>query len=229
MERSGEDEERQMFKKIVAVVAVMLSPALLWGEPVISFAEKSVVAEGLTPGSDAIWFAVVKQMEGWMRVIIRVDEVTEDSDFDGVVELEWGRPIPRHSVWMVVDSQTGDHAAAVPEGMIRREYEFSLLDLVLDHESVLGFVQQRTYLEVTLVSPALQGAWGMTVNDGSEYDADGNLNGRVQINFSNMHPVYQGGQAPESAPFGGVILMIDPKKLEFCVMRLLIGDKEVSR
>ena len=199
------------------------------GEPSLRFAPDRVIAEGLSPGTDAVLFAVVHRRLGWKHVIERIDEVITDDDRDGQVELVWKRGnLPYQSVWIVIDSRNGKYASSVPPSMTRREVALRVEDLVRESNDVIGVVQQqRRYVEVLLSHPGF-GVWGTTTGDGGSNDADGEANGRIHINFEQMQPIHTSSQAPRVMPNGGIIAIIDGLSLEFGVSRVSGGGHNAS-
>ena len=190
----------------------------------LTFETDRVIAEGLSPGTDAVFFAVTHGRMGWDHVIRRVDRVITDDDRDGVVELIWDRGnLPFQSVWVVIDSRNGQYTSAVPPGMTNRDVGISIDELIRDGNSVTGVVQnKRNYVEVLLSHPGF-GVWGLTTGDGGPNDADGQADGQIQIDFDRMRPLDDSSPAPHVIPNGGIVAIIDGLTLEFGVCRVSGG------
>ena len=152
--------------------------------------------------------------------------MVEDTDGDGRVELVWEEgALPYQSVWVVVDSLTGEYAYGVPPGMSLREIVIGLSDLVIDQTSgeVVGVNQSHCrYLEGLLVSPGA-GVWAITSGDGPPNDGDGVADGKIMIHFQQMRTSSGSLDAPEYAGPGDIVVVVDALELRIGVYR--IGDK----
>ena len=190
----------------------------------LNYETDRVIAEGLSPGTDAVFFAVAHYRKGWDKIIRRVDGIVTDEDHDGTVEFIWEYgDLPYQSVWIVIDSRNNKFAAGSPPRMIDKDVGITLDDLVRDGNNIIGIVQhQRRYLEALLTHPGF-GVWSMTTGDGVPGDNDGQANGRIEIAFDAMKPLHGSSPAPSIVPNGGIIAFIDGLTLEYGVSRVTGG------
>jgi hypothetical protein len=200
---------------VVLILVCEISPSDSAGMPDLSFGPDRVIAKALTPGTEAVFFGLVTRRNGWIRQYERVDRMVVDEDRDGEVELVWDGDLPHSSIWAVIDSRNGSYAMAVPEEITRREIELSVDDLVPEQGGFVGVLQQqRSYIEVLLSHPGF-GVWGLTTGDGAQNDADGIANGAIRVDFDAMLPLHASGRAPHVVPDGAILMVIDPRRMEF--------------
>lgn len=95
----------------IMLLVVPLSAAAL---PEISFEPSAVVARGITPKGQAVWFSVAREISRRSIDVVPRHAVTADEDADGAVRLELGQEVPLRSVWFAVDLATGETAVAAP-------------------------------------------------------------------------------------------------------------------
>ena len=214
---------------LLTLLSSLAAAPMSWAaDPQITFGPDRVIAEGLSPGTEAIFFGMVVQRNGSVRQYRRVDRVVADDDRDGLVELVWDGDLPPRSIWAVIDARNGKHAIEVPEHMTRREIPLSVDDLVRDQGDLVGVLQQqRSYIEVLLFHPG-SGAWGVTTGDGTSTDADGEHNGSITVQLSAMQPLYDSGAAPRVLVNGGILMIIDPRRMEFGVTRVTGGGQTTA-
>ncbi|HUP21533.1 MAG TPA: hypothetical protein VNB06_01170, partial [Thermoanaerobaculia bacterium] len=79
-------------------------------ELAVTFEEAAVVAAGLTPGGDAVFWIVAREPQGYYQQIVRrqelaVADVLEEARFEPE-----GGAVPLKSVWAVVDVASGGFA-----------------------------------------------------------------------------------------------------------------------
>lgn len=190
------------------LLATLPRPAT--AEPVLAFEERAVVATGLTPKGEVVWFSVAKQIEGGMAHFVRRDDVLPDTDGDGTVRFELDRTVPLQSIWVAVDLATGAAAVGTPEG-------YTLRDASAPPGRGRGaagrpdWVEEgRELLELLVVRPG-QGAWGMTLGDGGANDDDGRGDGRITAVLARLRAV--GANPASPAPLD----RFQPKDLVFAV------------
>ncbi len=205
---------------IAMVLAVTLAGEPATGSPVIAFEETAVVVRGVTPGGSVVWFSVAREHPHWLTRAVRRDAVLPDTDGDGVVRFELERAVPRRSVWTAVDLTTGAYATATPRDMPRLEVQPTADSLRRSPVGVIETLQDtRGFLEILLVRPA-QGAWAQSVGDGGASDSNALPDGRVQASFGSMRPINSSKVAPGQLAPCDVVIVVDPKSLEFYATRV---------
>lgn len=226
MSRQRRDEQRRRggvlrWAGLGLVVLGLLGATPAAGQVTLRLEPEAVVAEGVSPGGWAVFFAVNREPVRYHDRYETVREVVVDEDGDGVVVLEVASGVAFKSVWAVVDGATGEGAVAAPEGFGLRELELVpgrvISGLAGGGE---GLQLTRTWVEVLLVRPGV-GAWGRRILDGWEADGDGRPSGGVVAALEALEPVAPTSEvAPEHLQGGDVVLLLMPETLEHGVLRL---------
>ncbi|HWM91947.1 MAG TPA: hypothetical protein VN493_14370 [Thermoanaerobaculia bacterium] len=143
-------------KAVLAVcLALVAVPVVAAALPEISFEPEAVVARGIAPKGQVVWFSVAREISRQSTTIVPRHETRMDDDGDGTVRLELGQEVPLRSIWFAVDLATGETAVATPEG-------FPLLNMDLPGRAIpaalnrLDLERRSAYL--LLVRPGV-GAW----------------------------------------------------------------------
>jgi hypothetical protein len=190
-------------------------------EPTISIEPQAIVASGLTPGGQVVWFGVARQIAERTATLVRRERIATDDDKDGSVRLELGQPVPFQSIWVTVDLATGAAAVAVPEGYPLRQVDLPGRDLHAGGGKPDWVEDDRGYVEILLVRPG-EGAWVATVGDGGAEDDDGAYDGRLVASLAHLHGV---GASPAGGPqrFSprDLVVVIDPNRMEVGLRQLV--------
>jgi hypothetical protein len=201
-----------------ALVAVPTTERL-----VLTFEDTAVVASGIAPGGQAVWFGIAYDFQRVRPELLRWERVDSDADGDGRVTLQVGRPIPVRSLWIAVDLTTGDYAIATPNPASKHERPQDARALVNGAKGTPQFFrEQRAYLDVLLVRPGV-GCWTVSLGDGGVTDSDGRPDGFVKADFSRMVPLGTSPASPEDGKGKDLVFAVDPETLQFSVSKL--GDK----
>ncbi len=205
---------RPFVQLALVTMLVVAGTTAIAAELQLRFEPDRVIAEGLSPGADAVWLGVVHGARRWQQTVQRIDRVTSDNDQDSTVDLLLPDGVPRRSVRTVVDASTGRYSIATPAGAGPPPVEIPAGSLVLEGTKVTGVqLSQRRYVEALLVEPGL-GAWGLTAGDGSIRDGDGEVNGVILVRFEQMEQLHGSGSAPQHASSSGMLIVIDALTLE---------------
>ena len=205
-------------KSFVAGLALLvLPPSAAAAPPEVSFEPEAVVARGITPKGQAVWFSVAREISRRSIDVVPRHAVTADEDGDGAVRLELGQEIPLRSIWFAVDLATGETAVATPEG-------FPLLEMDLPGDAIPAALNrldlERRFAYLLLVRPGM-GAWQLRIGDGGESDEDGEPDGTLRAALSSLAPVQEDGPPPpERFSPRDVLLVVDPERLEFAMVRI---------
>jgi hypothetical protein len=187
----------------------------------LAFEKSAVVASGLPPGSQVVWFGVARQISQHTATIVRRETVIADDDKDGAVRLELDRPVPFQSIWVAVDLATGAAAVAVPEGYPLRQVELPGQSVGHGGGQSDWVEDSRGYVDIVVVRPG-QGAWGATVGDGGGADDDGAYDGRLVAALDRMRGL---GPNPPGAPQHfkprDLVVVIDPNRMEVGLRQLV--------
>ena len=138
----------------------------------------------------------------------------------GSATFDIQRPIPRTAVWIAVDMTSGKTAVGLPPGSPAVEY-------VPDPDTVKhNFTGNISKLDlpflvadVLLVRPG-EGAWRVTVADGSSTDGDHLQNGRVSVTLETLALTEKDKKPPKALKKGDVLVIIAPRTLRYAVIKV---------
>ena len=202
-------------------VLTLCSGAAAAAQPTISMEPQAVVASGITPGGQVVWFSVAREIAERTATLVRREQIADDDDKDGSVRLELGRPVPFQSIWVAVDLTTGAAAVAVPEGYPLRQVDLPGRNLHAGGGKPDWVEDDRGYVDILLVRPG-EGAWVATVGDGGAEDDDGAYDGRLVASLARLHGV---GASPAGGPqrFSprDLVAVIDPNRMEVGLRQLV--------
>lgn len=187
--------------------------------PQIAFQPRSVMVEGITAKGQAVGFSVSREVaEDDVATVVRRVQMLADDDGDGKVQWDLDREVPLRSIWVAVDLATGQVAAASPDGYPLRRVGWRGRGLGRGNPRADRVEDARPFAEVLLVRPG-QGAWRLTVGDGSAADDDGQPDGKLAAALDRMVPV--AGTAPPPSRFdrSDVVVLIDPNRMELVVVQ----------
>lgn len=195
--------------------------------PEVAFSTQEVVASGFTPGGRVAFWWLARGVDGFTPWTSRLSEVVADDDGDGSVSLTFESGVPEHSLWTVVDLESGEYTLASPAAGPLREVE-PPRRLVANLPGRGVIEDQRRRLEVLVVRPGKDGeagAWTGGAEDGSGGDGDGRRDGRTQARLEGLDPLEEGGPPPPRALRAGDLVVVgDARDLVFWA-RLLPGDR----
>lgn len=185
--------------------------------PEITFQPRSVRVDGISPKGNVVWFSVGREVaDDDVATIVRRSEVQADEDGDGKVQLDLDHDVPLRSIWVAVDLASGEMAVATPEGYPLRRVAWRGRGLGRGNSRADRVEDDRTYADVFLVRPG-QGAWRLTVGDGSDADDDGAPDGRLAAALDRMKPIAAAPAPPARFAARDVIVLIDPNRMELTV------------
>jgi hypothetical protein len=190
--------------------------------PTITFQPRSITVAGITPKGQALGFSVARELaEDDVATVVRRTQVLTDDDGDGKVEWDLDRDVPLRSIWVAVDLATGQVAAASPAGYPLRRVSWRGGGLGRGGAGADQVADIRSFVEVLLVRPG-QGAWQLTVADGSAQDADGAADGKLAAALDRLEPVpgLPGIPGPPSRfDPSDVVVVLDPNRMELIVVQ----------
>jgi hypothetical protein len=210
---------------LFALLVLILTTPMAWSEPEIVFEEDRVVAEGITPFGETVWLGVSRDRPSWRTRVVHRRNVITDSEGQGRVEYELEGGVPQHSIWAVVDLQSGEVAVAVPESYSLRKPE---VPAAVFHHTGMGSVELMgtsfRRADIVVVRPGI-GAWAVRASDGSENDIDGGQDGLIWIEPEGMEPLIDGREAPVCLEPGDIVVMMDPDHLRYDVQRVALENQ----
>jgi hypothetical protein len=181
----------------------------------------AVVAAGLTPGSDAIFWSVGREPLGAVQRVVRHQGVkVVDALGEARFEPESGAVLLK-SVWAVADVATGALAIAAPPGFVLQEIPFPGNGFAAGAPGRVNRLRHElSALDLLMVRPDV-GAWRLRAHDTGARDRDGEDDDRVLTDLDDLEPFDPGGpEPPERYARDDVLVVLDPRELTFYATRL---------
>jgi hypothetical protein len=198
---------------LILTAPPMLAAPLAKTQPTLQFRAATVVAMGLTAGSQAVVFGVVQEPHRYWWALRRFAEVVTVGS-DGTVQYESPSAVDR-SFWAVVDINTGAVAVGVPPGAELRATSVRPQSFRTNAGGVIeAFVSARESVEILCVRPNV-GAWALSNGDGGENDRDGVVNGSTMTYAGAMKPLGGSPAAPATLLPDDIIIAVDPESMTF--------------
>lgn len=211
---------RRPFCALVLSLVVLAVPAAAdAAAPAVRFDARSVALTGLTPSGSVAWTSVSREPQGYSTLTAsRSGVATADALGEATIELEGD--VATASVWVVVDLDGGGFAVAAPQGTSFREIAFDGRSVVADPQGKLNrLVHTRPYVELFLARPGV-GAWATAAGEGAEGDDDGVQDGSLRITLAGLQPLAASPPPPDELAAGDVLVMVDPRTLEYYAVEL---------
>jgi hypothetical protein len=198
------------------VMAPILAAPLPAVKPAVSFGDQMIIASGMTPGGQVVWFGVMRDPADGTLEWSHDEEITADQSGTGTVELDIGKPVALQSIWFAVDLATGQFAVNAPTGYALRQFDLasSAIPAALNRLDI-----SRSVLIVVLIRPGV-GAWTLRAGDGAAGDSDGVADGKVDIDLTQLVPV--GGSPGPLKAFSpkDTLLVVDQAQMDFIAVAL---------
>jgi len=195
--------------------------------PVVSFEAAAVVADGLPPDGEAVFFSVAREPQGYHQRVVSRDGV-EVANAEGRARFDLaGQEVPLKSLWVVVDVASGGYSVAAPPGASVRELPFPHRGFEVGAPGLVNRLRHERESVHMLVARAGTGAgagvWGLRTWDTAPTDRDGADDDQVLTGLSDFEPLGVAGAAapPERFGKGDVLVVIDPRELAFYATRLV--------
>lgn len=187
--------------------------------PVIAFDGQTVKASNITPGGQAVFFAMALVPNGWESRTMRWQQTVADDDRDGSVTLDIGRAVPLKSIWVVADLTNGHFAAAAPADGVLKQVAFDRKSLRRNGKGDLElFAFSSPFIDFLYIHPG-KGAWTVHGRDSHTTDADGQSDGITSVALSSARPL-AGDAAPKDFSPGGILVALDLYRLNVVAERL---------
>jgi hypothetical protein len=197
---------------LIVLATLLLSPAAQ--ALTLRIERTAVVAKGVTPGGNAVFFGVVYDTASSIPGRVRKAAILKDDDGDGLVRLSMPDGVPPLGVWAVVDMATGSSKLGSLRG-----YDITPYDDAVE-PSFKGDVRGRfvrlerdmSEAEMLVVRPGA-GAWTLRGTEGSTDDEDSELNGKLVLPFSKLVSLTADDRPPGDVLPGDVVVLIDPSDM----------------
>ena len=185
--------------------------------------DERLVVNDATPGGKVAVLGVVQEFPGDTMHVRAPYLIGEDADREGEISLRHAdsmRPIPRHSVFAVVDLSTGRVALGAAEGTRPSEGSGHRAARVIELiPGSTGVVVTARRVSAMLVRPGV-GAWRKIVSDGGASDGDGRSNGAVVLVASSFPRVIDTSATPSGFQEGDVVVAINTYTREIHVIEI---------
>jgi len=184
--------------------------------PAVSFGDQTVIASGVTPKGQVVWFGVMRDPDHGTLEWSHDEEITADQSGTGTVELNIGKPIALQSIWFAVDLATGQFAVNAPTGYPLRQFDLpsTAIPAALNHLDI-----PRGLLIVVLIRPGI-GAWTIRAGDGAAGDSDGTADGKVDIDLTQLVPIGSTPGALKAFSPKDTLLVVDQAQMDFIAVAL---------
>jgi hypothetical protein len=207
-----------MRRFLVAVVLMFLPSVMQAGSGMALNVEgQTLVATGLTPGGQVVWFTVARQAADYAEQIVPFSAMTV-ADKTGEAQLTLPHQPGSQSIWAAVDLATGGLSTGVPAASTLQQLPAGTLK-VKSHSGEADQLQDpASYAEVLWVRPGV-GAWTLAVAD----DGPRNQGGRGQVLFAidQMQPLGNSPAAPSHVGAGDLVLAVHPHQM--VISQLAVG------
>jgi hypothetical protein len=192
------------------------------GSLVLTFGERSVTVDGVTPGGDVVIFAVAKEPGGSTPPIPTKTGhavVLRDNAREGKVVLTRERPVPLIANWVAVDIASGRWVASGSPGFDAQALpseEFAKRDGAGQLRKISALVPE---MDVLLARPGT-GAWRLHSAKTSGTDENGRDALPLQIDVARMIPLSDVLPKLDSIHQGDIIALIEPQSMSFAVVEV---------
>lgn len=205
----------------VLVTACLLksgSPGVAADVLQLSFDDGTIAVRGATTSGPIVLIGVGQRSTRYFTTIFDRVVLLDGSNAENPFAIRLDRDIPRTSVWVAVDLQTGQSTLAAPEGFSVPEAQMPLHDI---SPNATWLELELPIVNLLLVRPDA-GAWTLYVGDGGVSDADGVQNGVIRITPSSMRNVASDEPDLERLATDDILIAIDPNRLT--VMTYHVGS-----
>ncbi len=207
---------------VLAIAALAASASVRAASLALSFGDRSVTINGVTPGGDVAFFAIAKEPSTSVPAIPLKTEyalVLHDDDRDGKVIFVRERALPAIGIWVAVDIGTGQWVASGSPGFDAR---LIALPEFVQHDDTgqlrkLSAAVPEMY--VLLVRPGT-GVWGIHAAKTSALDESSHGERRLRIDVTRMVSVSTSLPAPISFERGDILALIEPEAMRYAVVEV---------
>lgn len=204
-------------RRVVFLLLIIGVPAPVAGQQssiaVVSSFERLTITNA-TRGGQVIVAGMSIQSEGGIRRLRRFAKVFTDGDGDGRIEYVPEGKVPRRSIWLVSDLESGSVATAGGPGL--SGYLVSVPETAQKKDAdgfVTGFESRAVEIDLVLIRPK-KGAWIRHAYEHGEGDEDGVLNGTIRALLASATPVAATfGEPPDKARKDDVLAVIDIRRM----------------
>jgi hypothetical protein len=198
------------------VVAAQQQPARAAAtviEPRLSFQANTVVVANVTTGGKVVLLAqTLSNYHGSLRAQEERLVLTDD-DRDGVVRYDLPYALPRRSIWVAVDFETGSYAIAGAPGYDVDLEPFPLASLNADAAGESEAIEEeRREMRIVVIRPG-NGAWSIVKSQSPSGTPDDVKYGKLKIRFDSLQP-FVGTKALKQLKNGDTVVGFDARIMQ---------------
>lgn len=207
----------------VGAFTLVASPVSATGTIMVEPKLARVVANGLSPNADALFFGIAREVDDSGPRLIRYQTI-RSADANGKARfILTGAEVPRRSIWLVADlDPSGGWPAFEVAGPPPNQGGFEVQEAKFDQASIredgnglaslLAVPSQRAI--VAVARPGV-GSWSCSAVDGAPADGDATEDGGILLSLAGCKAI---GTAPPPPAFfdgGDIVVVVDPITLTF--------------
>ena len=185
----------------------------------VTISNRSVTAQGLTPGAGAVFFSVGHEPHLAYFKIRHLARFIADDDRDGVVTCVLDYDVPANSVWFVADPVSGAYVQATPERFPRvltgEARSLPRKDANGDWSALL---HERQWVELLLI--AKEGTYELTAMRGGAADVEKKKGSHFATPIELFRAVTPEAKSLKHLSKGDVVIAIDPDQLDAFVVEI---------
>jgi hypothetical protein len=203
---------RSVFLSIFGVFLVA-GQAVAADRPVVTITPTTITANGVTPGTQVVFFGVGVEPKGYHVEVHRWSGVVTDTTRSGSATFTLDKPVTWNVIWIVADLRNGHYTIASTPGfptMTPDRPQFHLKRDVAGVANKLGY--SRPFVDGLYLEAG--GAWIVRGADGLDANGQSKWEGETTIDLLQATPLIAGATPPRSLNPGGTLLIIDISKLD---------------
>jgi len=226
--------EKSTSRRLFVVLLLITAAAAAQGPPssapdlAAEWSGPTLTVAGVTAGGEVILFLVERLPANYRVTNAEYRRVATDEDGDGVVSFTIdGEPF--RSLAVAFDVESGSYGLAFRGlGLPPREVPF-------DSRGHFAQVLGATGLEYAVqranvfVGRPHEGAWTVFVGDRGPLDEDGEVNGQFLIPPQALERIGTAGSGPNVFLPHDLLVVVEPRRMEFSVSRLVDPPKPHDR
>lgn len=207
------------------LVIVAMAAGSAGAAPTIRFESRAIVVEHVTRGGTLRWFGIAHEPQAYHVRVREYAGASDDADRDGVVRIDLPRDVSPESLWVAVDTTTGQWSTAQPATAEIRSKPLPPARFRRGTAGRASIAGDEEYLKFWVVRTS-RGSWVHTAEDGGRGDSDGVADGVTTAALSEFEPVAGSPDPPAELQRGDIVVVVDPWQLR--IFETSIRDEDVQ-
>lgn len=211
-----------MYRQVLLFLSLMVAvPTFAQSALTMTTSFDRLTITNTTRGGRVVLAGVSIQSENGVRRERRFATMLTDTDSDGRIDHVPEGKVPRRSIWVAVDFESGSVTTASGPGFENHRTAFPETALKKNADSlIVGFEDEAVEMDLLIVTPR-RGAWLRHAVEGEEGDEDKIRDDKVKVQFASAIPVLADFRdAPKDVKKDDVIALIDVRFLRLAVMTI---------